>query len=152
MANPNFRNLRLVLLLAFIMAIALVCEFITGMVTHLFVKIPEHVDEWTAIGTSAFLISHVALGFLLALGSVGSLVAAIFARKGGIIVTSILGLIGIFFAMMNGFSFVTNQIDLSSFVMATGFGLSVVMYTLQIYLIGSSLITAGSSGRDNGAS
>ena len=140
--SPRLRGLTIVIL--FLLA----AQFLLGMAVNLFVTIPTnhpgfHPPEYfsgvfqsvrwaiTSSG-SLLLILHAILGLLLVVLALVLLVSAIVRRSRGWIVVSIIGLIGVLGAGFNGGSFLNYNEDFSSMLMALGFILAMMTYSLGL--------------------
>jgi MFS family permease len=140
------RQLRITFMFALVM---LVGQFLLGMAVNLFVKIPtDHPGSnppeyfsgvaqsvtWAVLHGNILLAIHAGFGLVLVVAAVGALVQAIGNRRRGIVVSAILGLIGVLGAGFNGGSFLNYHQDFSSMIMATGFAVAVVAYAAGLYL------------------
>ena len=127
--------------------ILLAAQFLIGMLVNLFVTVPAshpganapeyfsgvvQVVAWALFNAQWQLLVHVALGLLIFLLSIVLLVLAIVSRRGAWITISILGFIGIIGAGFNGASFMNYGHDFSSLLMAIGFLLAAISYTIAI--------------------
>lgn len=135
---------------AIFMFLALIVQFFLGMVTNLYVSIPSsHPGAnaqnyftgaasslgWTlSAGPGMWVAAHAALGCLLVLGGIESIVFAIRSRSALWIWTTICGAAFIIGAAFNGASFLVFGKDYSSLIMAGLFALAVASYVLGIYL------------------
>jgi len=148
------RQLRISFLFALVM---LVGQFLLGMAVNLFVKIPtEHPGSnppeyfsgvaqsvtWAVLHGNILLAVHAGFGLVLVVAAVGTLVQAIGNRRRGIVVSAILGLIGVLGAGFNGGSFLNYHQDFSSMLMATGFAIAVVAYSAAIYLASETITSS----------
>ncbi len=148
------RQLRISFLFALVM---LVGQFLLGMAVNLFVKIPtEHPGSnppeyfsgvaqsvtWAVLHGNILLAVHAGFGLVLVVAAVGTLVQAIGNRRRGIVVSAILGLIGVLGAGFNGGSFLNYHQDFSSMLMATGFAIAVVAYSAGIYLASETITSS----------
>jgi len=120
------------------MILLLVFQYILGMFTALYIEIPEETSGWQFMGSSMVLISHVTLGILLAGVSIWLLAAAILKKNGTWIVASAAGLAGILLSLMTGSSFMTDQSNNNSFLMALGLAVSLLAYSAGIYFSSAS--------------
>src|SRR5260370_24244939 len=95
----------------------LVGQFLVGMAVNLFVKIPtEHPGSnppeyfsgvaqsvtWAVLHGNILLAIHAGFGLVLVVAAVGTLVQAIGNRRRGVVVSTILGFIGVLGAGFNG--------------------------------------------------
>jgi len=140
------RQLRISFLFALVMLIA---QFLLGMAVNLFVKIPtDHPGAnppeyfsgvaqsvtWAILHGNLLLAIHGGFGLVLVIAAVGTLVQAIGNRRRGIVVSAVFGFIGVLGAGFNGGSFLNYHQDFSSMLMATGFAIAVVAYSVGLYL------------------
>lgn len=141
--SPRLRGLTIVIL--FLLA----AQFLLGMAVNLFVTIPTnhpgfHPPEYfsgvfqsvrwaiTSPASPLLLLLHASLGLLLVVLALVLLVSAIVRRSRGWIVVSIIGLIGVLGAGFNGGSFLNYNEDFSSMLMALGFILAMMTYSLGL--------------------
>jgi hypothetical protein len=80
-----------------------------------------------------WLTLHAALGLVLVLAALGTLVQAIRLGGGGRITLAVLGFIGVLGAGFNGGSFLNYHADFSSMLMAVGFALAMSAYVGLLY-------------------
>ena len=140
------RQLRITFLFALVMLIA---QFLLGMAVNLFVKIPtDHPGSnppeyfsgvaqsvtWAILHGNLFLTVHAGFGLVLVIAAIGTLVQAFANRRRGIVVSAVLGFIGTLGAGFNGGSFLNYHEDFSSMLMATGFAIGVVSYSVGLYI------------------
>jgi hypothetical protein len=126
-------------------------QFFVGMLVNLFVQVPSvHPGAnaanyfmgvvqgvaWAVEQSPPALLIHASLGLLLVLASCILVGLAIASRRGGWIVLSILGWIGVVGAGFNGASFINYGHDFSSLLMSTGFLLANISYILGIAFAG----------------
>jgi hypothetical protein len=148
------RQLRITFLYALVMLIA---QFLLGMAVNLFVKIPtDHPGSnppeyfsgvaqsvtWAILHGNVLLAIHAAFGLGLVIAAIGTLVQAIANRRRGIVVSAVVGFIGVLGAGFNGGSYLNYHEDFSSMIMATGFAIAVVAYSAGLYLAGESTTSA----------
>ena len=129
--------------------VMLVAQFMLGMAVNLFVKIPtDHPGSnppeyfsgvaqsvtWAILHGHILLAVHAGFGLVLVIAAVGTVVQAIQARRRGLIISSVVGFIGVIGAGFNGGSYLNYHEDLSSMLMATGFAIAVVAYSIGLYL------------------
>lgn len=139
-------QLRVSFLYALVMLIA---QFMLGMSVNLFVKIPtDHPGSnppeyfsgvaqsvtWAILHGHILLAIHAGFGLVLVIAAVGTMVQSIQARRRGLIISSLSGFIGVLGAGFNGGSYLNYHEDFSSMLMATGFAIAVVAYSVGIYL------------------
>ncbi len=126
----------------------LIAEFLFGTTVNLFVKIPgDHPGanppeyfgglvtsvSWAILHGGLWLTLHAALGLLLVLAALGTLVQAVRLRGGGPITLAALGFVGVLGAGFNGGSFLNYHEDFSSMLMAVGFALAMAAYVALLY-------------------
>jgi hypothetical protein len=127
----------------------LVAQFLLGMGVNLFVKIPtDHPGAnppeyfsgvaqsvtWAILQGHILLAVHAGFGLVLVVAAVGTLVQAIRIRRRGVVISAVIGFIGVLGAGFNGGSFLNYHQDFSSMLMATGFAIAVVAYSAGLYL------------------
>ncbi len=113
--------------------VILVLIYVLGMYVSLYVEIPEDATAWQFAMKSIILLLHLGLGTLLAIHSTSLIVMAVKAKNSTWTMYSGIGLAGVLLAIATGSSFITQQTELSSFLMALGLGISILAYTLGIY-------------------
>jgi hypothetical protein len=126
----------------------LIAEFLLGTTVNLFVKVPgDHPGanppeyfgglvtsvSWAILHGGLWLTLHAALGLLLVLAALGTLVQAVRLRGGGRITLAALGFVGVLGAGFNGGSFLNYHEDFSSMLMAFGFALGMAAYVALLY-------------------
>ena len=140
------RQLRISFLFALVMLIG---QFLLGMAVNLFVKIPDQHPganppeyfsgvaqsvTWAILNGNLLLAVHAGFGLVLVVAAVGTLVQAIGNRRRGLVVSAVIGFIGVLAAGFNGGSFLNYHQDFSSMLMATGFAIAVVSYSAGLYV------------------
>jgi hypothetical protein len=140
------RQLRISFLFALVILIG---QFLLGMAVNLFVKIPtDHPGAnpaeyfsgvaqsvtWAILNGNLLLAIHTGFGLVLVIAAVGTLFQAIRNRRRGIVVSALFGFIGVLGAGFNGGSYLNYHQDFSSMLMATGFAIAVVAYSVGLYL------------------
>jgi hypothetical protein len=140
------RQLRISFLFALVMLIG---QFLIGMAVNLFVKIPtDHPGAnppeyfsgvaqsvtWAILNGNLWLAIHAGFGLVLVVAAVGTLLQAIGNRRRGIVVSAGFGFIGVLGAGFNGGSYLNFHQDFSSMLMATGFAIAVVSYSVGLYI------------------
>ena len=130
-----------------IQLILLAAQFLIGMLVNLFVQVPavhpgtnapEYFSGvaqgvfWALFNAQWELLIHVVMGLLLFILSIVLLVLAILSRQGRWITVSVLGFLGVIGAGFNGASFMNYGHDFSSLLMAIGFLLAAIPYTIGI--------------------
>jgi hypothetical protein len=126
----------------------LILQFLLGTTVNLFVKIPaDHPGanppeyfgglvasvSWAILHGGLWLTLHAALGLVLLLAALGTLVQAIRLRGGGRITLAALGVVGVLGSGFNGGSFLNYHQDFSSMLMAVGFALAMAAYVALLY-------------------
>ena len=126
----------------------LIVQFLLGTTVDLFVKIPaDHPGanppeyfggvvasvSWAILHGGLWLTLHAALGLVLLLAALGTLVQAIRLRGGGRITLAAIGFVGMLGAGFNGGSFLNYHEDFSSMLMAVGFALAMAAYVALLY-------------------
>lgn len=112
-----------------------------GLPAYLYGTVPA-ADHGHSIGTAisngpAALAVHIVLGLLLILAAAGLVVQAIMARHGGVIVTSVIGLLALAGAAAQGAAFVDKGHPSASMIMAVLTGAALLCYGVSLYLLGS---------------
>ena len=133
--------------LGFVLAM-LIVQFLLGMTVTLFVTVPSNHPganppeyfggvvtsvTWAILQGGLWLTLHTALGLVLVLAAVGSLVQAIRLGGGGRITLAAIGFVGVLGAGFNGGSFLNYHEDFSSMLMAVGFALALSAYVALLY-------------------
>jgi hypothetical protein len=126
----------------------LIVQFLLGTTVNLFAKIPgDHPGAnppeylgglvtsvtWAILDGGRWLTLHPALGLVLVLAALGTLLRAIRLRGGGRITLAALGFVGVLGAGFNGGSFLNYHQDFSSMLMAVGFALALAAYVALLY-------------------
>ena len=141
--SPRLRGLTVFIL------ILLAAQFLLGMFLNLFVTIPTNHPganppeyfsgvyysvTWaiTSPTSPLWLLLHASLGLVLVVLALVLLISAIASRKGSWIAVAIIGLIGVLGAGFNGGSFLNYNHDFSSMLMAVGFILAMLTYSLGL--------------------
>ncbi len=146
------RQVRVSFLFALVMLIG---QFLLGMAVNLFVKIPDQHPganppeyfsgvaqsvNWAILHGNLLLAIHAGFGLVLVIAAVGTLVQAIGGRHRGLIVSAVFGFVGVLAAGFNGGSFLNYHQDFSSMLMATGFAIAVVAYSVGLYLVNETAV------------
>jgi hypothetical protein len=123
--------------------IALIVQFLLGMLVNLFVTIPDsHPGSqpteyfsgsaqsvtWAISSGPGLLVAHVVLGLLLGVGSLALIVRVRALGRRRLTVMAVLGFLFIVGAGFNGASFLDFNEDFSSMIMATLFAAAVLCY------------------------
>jgi hypothetical protein len=134
-----------------VVVVVLLAQFLVGMVSNLFVKVPtEHPGAhpaeyfsgavrsvgWAVTSGPFWLSLHAGLGLLLVLGAAAALVLASVSRRRGWIVATAVGFTGVLAAGFNGASFLNYHEDVSSMLMSGGFALAMLAYLLGLHAAG----------------
>lgn len=123
-------------LVAFVL---LVIQYALGMYVNLYVTIPR-ADHGRDMGSviangPAMLSVHGALGLLLTLAALGTLVQAILLRHAGAIVVAAVALFAMAFAAVAGSGFASSGQASQSMAMAVMTGIGLLCYGVLIYLL-----------------
>lgn len=132
--------------------IALLAQYLLGMVVNLFIKIPEsHPGAkpseylsgvaqslgWALTdGGGLWLTLHAALGMLLVLGSLAALLMSVGSHDRAAVATAAVGFVCVLGAAFNGGSFLNYGEDFSSMIMAALFAVGLGSYAFGVYLQG----------------
>ena len=134
---------------AMILAILLLVQFFVGMITNLYVTIPDnhpgtHTRDffsgapravgWAVSSGPAWLVVHASLGLALAVASIAFIVSAVRSRDRMWIWLSVAGSLLLIGAGFNGASFLVFGHDFSSLIMSGLFALTLGCYLAGIYL------------------
>jgi hypothetical protein len=134
---------------AAILCVLLLIQFFLGMITNLYVTIPDkhpgagssdfftgaaHSVAWAVSSGPAWLAVHAALGLALGIASLAFIVNAVRSRDRVWIWLSVAGCLLLIGAGFNGASFLVYNHDFSSLIMAGLFALSLGSYMAGIYL------------------
>jgi hypothetical protein len=148
------RQLRISFLVALLMLIG---QFLLGMAVTLFVKIPtSHPGSnppeyfsgvaqsvtWAILNGHVLLSIHAGFGLVLVIAAIGTLIQAIGNRRRAIVVSAVFGFIGVLGAGFNGGSFLNYREDFSSMLMASGFSIAVVAYSVGLYIAAETAATS----------
>jgi hypothetical protein len=126
----------------------LLVQFFAGMVTNLYVDIPDHhpgtggnfftsaprAVGWAISSGAPWLATHAALGLALAVASLAFIVNAVRSRDRVWIWLSVAGSLLLIGAGFNGASFLVFNHDFSSLIMSGLFALCFACYLAGIYL------------------
>ncbi len=150
-AGPTPRDSRRLRGATFGFLVALLVQYLAGMLVNLFVTVPAgHAGSnpseyfsgsfqsvvW-AITQSGLplLVFHAAWGLLLVLGALALVVRARAMRRRAVTVLAVLGFLFVLGAGFNGASFLDFAEDVSSMIMATLFALAMLCYVALLYLV-----------------
>ncbi|MGA3031374.1 MAG: hypothetical protein ABSE58_11690 [Candidatus Limnocylindrales bacterium] len=133
------------------MIVGLLIQFTAGMLVNLFTKIPDNHPGSNPSGffSGAFqsvtwaiaqsglpaLVFHAVWGLLLMIDGLALIVLARAVGKRSVTVAAVLGFMFVLGAGLNGASFLNYREDFSSMIMATLFGLAVLMYSLVLFVL-----------------
>jgi hypothetical protein len=125
----------------------LVVEYAIGAYVNLYVTVPsaDHhgsLDSVIANGPAALTV-HAVLGLLLWLGALGVLVQAVKARRGWLIVLSVVGLLALVMAAIAGASFTSSGQTESSLAMAMLTGVAMLCYAGSLFAAGAGRANLG---------
>ncbi|HKC19332.1 MAG TPA: hypothetical protein VKE27_06830 [Candidatus Dormibacteraeota bacterium] len=131
--------------------LALVVQFLLGMVANLFVQVPlnhpganppEYFSGvaqsviWAIFhGPSIWLVLHAVWGLLLVVFGFRLLYGAIRSRHRPTIITAAIGAIAMLGAGFNGGSYLNYHQDFSSMIMASFFGIAVTAYVVGLFAL-----------------
>ena len=113
--------------------VILVLIYALGMYVNLFVEILEDATAWQVAMKSIILLLHLSLGTLLIVHATSLVASSVKAKNSSWMIFSGVGLAGVLLSVATGSSFITHQNELSSLLMAFGFGISIIAYTFGIY-------------------
>lgn len=121
--------------------VLLLIQYGIGIGVNLYVTVPA-ADHGHSIGTAisngpGALTVHIVLGLLLILAAAALVVQAIRARHRGVIVTSVIGLLALVGAAVQGAAFVDKSHPAASMIMAILTGVALLCYGISLYLLGS---------------
>ena len=137
----------------------LTAQFLLGMAVNLFVKIPDQHPganppeyfsgvaqsvTWAILHGDVLLAIHAGFGLVLVVAALGTLVQAVANRRRGIVASAVFGFIGVLAAGFNGGSFLNYHQDFSSMLMAAGFAVAVVAYSVGLYVATDEFPVIGS--------
>jgi membrane-associated PAP2 superfamily phosphatase len=143
---------------AMALAVLLLVQFFVGMITNLFVTIPDSHPgagakdffsgaprsvAWAISSGPTWLAIHAALGLALCVASILFIITAARARDRLWIWLSVAGCLLMIGAAFNGASFVTYNHDFSSLIMAGLFALTLATYLAGIYYASRRAPVAG---------
>jgi hypothetical protein len=134
------------------LVIALLAQYLLGMVVNLFVKIPashpgakppEYFSGvvqslgWAVTdGGGLWLTLHAGLGLLLVIGALATLLQSIGTHDRAAVITTTVGFVCILGAGFNGGSFLNYGEDFSSMIMASLLAIALGSYAFGVYLLG----------------
>lgn len=120
----------------------LAVQFALGMDVNLFVHLPGTGNSvgmrgmMGAMAGSPALMVHMMLGFLLAILALVAVLTAATTGRGSVLVSSIVGALGIVVAGLGGIRFMMyGQGNLASFVMAIGFLVALLAFVFELLVL-----------------
>ncbi|PWI57480.1 hypothetical protein [Sulfoacidibacillus thermotolerans] len=122
----------------------LAAQFIFGMIVNLYVQFPGSTPGGNAMTWvmqhSPVTMAHIFIGTLIVFLSMIVMFLTISSQGKSAILLSVLGFFFILFSWGSGMAFLTNgQQNITSFLMALGFILAIVVYGMQLRLIRHSM-------------
>jgi hypothetical protein len=128
---------------SFGLLVMLIVQFAIGIVVNLYVTVPaaDKGGILPAIGKAlsngpAALASHAGLGLLIVLAAIGLVVRSAIARHGPTIVLSVLGLLAIVAAAINGARFVADGgQNNASLAMALSTAVAMLCYAISLFVL-----------------
>lgn len=132
-------------MMAVMMIIALLIQFLLGMYTNLFIALPRvtvqgsvasmfGMGRMMSVGFSdpVFMV-HMIVGMLLALGAIATVVVAVSIKQTPFIIITVIGLISVLIAGYGGLTFFMNgQHNSASYTMAIGWLAALTTYFMAI--------------------
>ena len=139
---------------ALVMLSLLLVQFLAGMFVNLYVGIaPGHPGAtesplvgavlgvaWAIATGVPALAFHTALGLLLTAGSVALLALAVLAGARMLVATTLVGLLGVLGAGLNGIGFLNYGIDKATYLMSVGFSVAVAAYVATLFFAGPPVV------------
>lgn len=132
--------------------IALLAQYLLGMVVNLFVKIPQShpgakpAEYFSGVAQSVgwalragggiWLTLHASLGLVLVIGAAVALVLSIGSHDRAAVTTTVISFVCVLGAGFNGGSFLNYGEDFSSMIMASLFAIALGSYASGVYLLG----------------
>ena len=121
--------------------VLLLAEYGIGMYVNLYVTVPA-ADHGHSVGSAVsngpvILSAHAVIGLLLGLSALAVLVLSIIARRPGVIVISVAGLIALAVASTAGSSFTSSGDSADSMAMSVMTGVGLLCYAANLYLLPS---------------
>lgn len=125
----------------------LVVQFLVGMTLDMFIELPDSHPgmtggflqrgwdgyAWAATSGDVALQIHLVIATVLVLGSIATLGFAIAGRHRAWIITSSVGLVGVWLSFLNGIVFIDTNDDKHSFAMAVAFMIAFIAYGAGLY-------------------
>jgi hypothetical protein len=141
--DPSSRQLARLRGSSFGMLVMLIAQFAIGIVVNLYVTVPA-ADQGSllhAIGKAlsdppAALATHAGLGLLIVLAAIGLVVRSVVARHVPTVVASVLGLLAIIGAAVNGVRFVADGgPNNASLAMALSTAVAMLCYAVSLFVL-----------------
>jgi hypothetical protein len=147
-AHPSAGQLARLRGTSFGMLVMLILQFAIGIVVNLYVTVPaaDKGGILAAIGKSlsngpAALASHAGLGLLIVLAAIGLVVRSVIVRHPPVIVLSVLGLLAIIAAAVNGARFVADGgPSNASLAMALSTAVALLCYAICLFILGGGRV------------
>jgi hypothetical protein len=121
--------------------VLLLIQYGIGIGVNLYVTVPAadrgHTISSAISNGPVALTVHIVLGLVLILAAVSLVVQAIMARRPGVIITSVIGLLALVGAAEQGAAFVDKAHASASMTMAVLTGVALLCYGISLYLLGS---------------
>ncbi len=131
---------------SFGMLVMLIVQFAIGIVVNLYVSVPAadqgsllHAFGKALSDPPAALASHAGLGLLIVLAAIGLVVRAVIARHPPAIAASVVGLLAIIAAALNGVRFVADGgPSNASLAMALSTAVAMLCYATSLFVLSGS--------------
>jgi hypothetical protein len=128
---------------SFGMLVMLIVQFAIGIVVNLYVSVPsgDQGGLLRAVGKAlsdppAALASHAGLGLLIVLAAIGLVIRAVIARHTPTIAASVIGLLAIIGAALNGARFVADGgPNNASLAMALSTAVAMLCYAISLFVL-----------------
>ena len=138
MRNSSVGSVRILRVIVLATLVALIAEFVLGIIANLYVQFPNMIangDAWKwSMTHSPVVLGHVIVGGTLVLLSLTAMVLSVVARRASGVVYSSLGFVMILFAWLEGVAFLSHgQQNGISLNMSIGFVGAVVVYSIAYY-------------------
>jgi hypothetical protein len=124
-----------------VVIVLLLAEYGMGMYVNLYVTVPS-ADHGGSVRSAisngpAVLSAHAVIGLLLGLSALAVLVLSIIARRIGVVIASAAGLFALAVASVAGTSFTSTGQPAESMAMSVMFGVAMLCYAVNLYLMPS---------------
>lgn len=113
----------------------LIIQYVLGMAYNLFGRAPSP-GKPVGLFSSPLLALHVVVGILLVVAAVGLVIRAAQARARAILIPSVIGLLAIIGAGVNGVLFASHGANGSSMGMAVSAGVAILCYAVSLVVAG----------------